>query len=252
MAEDWDFYLSTVDDHPASIFVDLGQAESAPEAHRPHLLRVSVKLQAARADGLSDDEETETLYAIEDQLFAGIGRGVRARYVGRITTRGNRDYFYYGQSAEGFPDAVARALAGFPQYKYGYADVSDPEWEIYFGLLHPEPLDMQTIQNRRVVDQLAAGGDDLSQPRDVDHWLYFPSEHSRDQFIAQVENEGFRAEKFVAEKPDAEFGFGLRLIRSDRVRLDLIDPLAIDLFIRAEACGGEYDGWGCPVVRSSE
>jgi uncharacterized protein (TIGR01619 family) len=252
MAEDWDFYLGSADDHPASFFVDLGQAGSSPEPQRPHLLRVSVRLQVAREDGLSDDEETETLYSIEDGLFAEIGHGLRARYVGRVTSQGRRDYFYYGASAKGFPEAVARVFAGFPQYEYACGDGDDPEWEIYFNLLHPGALDMQTIQNRRVVDQLTTRGDDLSQARDVDHWLYFPSEHSRDQFIAQVESEAFRTEKFAAEKPDAEFGFGLRLIRSDRVNLDSIDPLAIDLFIRAEACGGEYEGWGCPVVRSGE
>ena len=218
MAEEWDFYLTTVDDHPASIFVDLGQAETAPEVQRPCLLRVSVKMQVAREDGLSDDEETETLYAIEDELFAGISRGLRARYVGRITSQGNRDYFYYGQSAEGFAAAVARAFAGFPVYEFACADAPDPEWDIYFDLLHPGALDMQTIQNRRVVDRLTSSGDDLSQPRDVDHWLYFPSEHSRDQFAAQVEGEGFRVEPFAAEKPDAEFGFGLHLTRNDRPR----------------------------------
>jgi uncharacterized protein (TIGR01619 family) len=252
MAEDWEFYLSSVDDHPASIFVDLGQAETAPEAQRPCLLRVSVKMQVAREDGLSDDEETDTLYAIEDELFAGIGHGLKARYVGRITAQGKRDHFYYGQSAEGFSAAVARALAGFPQYEYATGDAPDPEWDIYFDLLHPGGLDMQVIQNRRVVDRLTSSGDDLSQPRDVDHWLYFPSEHCRDQFVAQVESEGFRVERFASDKPDAEFGYGLRLVRSDRVNLEAIDPLAIDLFIRAEACGGEYDGWGCPVIHSGE
>jgi len=111
---------------------------------------------------------------------------------------------------------------------------------------------MQTIQNRRLVEQLTSSGDDLSQPRDVDHWLYFPSEHACDQFVAQVEHEGFRTETFLSDQPDAEFGFGLRLMRADRVDLQTIDALAIDLFLRAQACGGEYDGWGSPVVPSGE
>ncbi len=252
MAEDWDFYLTRIDEHPASTFVDLGQAESAPDVRRPWLFRVSVQMQVIRDDGLSDDEETETLYAIEDELFAHIGPGLRARYVGRITARGRRDYFYYGQSAEGFSDAVTRAFVAFPQYAFACADQSDPDWEIYFDLLYPGGLDMQTIQNRRVVEKLSSSGDDLSQPREVDHWMYFPSEHSRDQFFAQVKDEGFRCETFAADEPDAEFGFGMRLTRNDRVDLDTIDPLAIDLFLRVETCGGEYDGWGCAVIGASE
>jgi uncharacterized protein (TIGR01619 family) len=252
MAEDWDFYVTAVDEQPASIFVDLGQAATAPEKDRPRLLRVTVKMQVARDDGLSDDEETETLYAIEDELFANVSRALRARYVGRLTTQGSRVYFYYGGAGDGFAGAVARAFESFPKYEFVCVDEQDPDWDIYFGLLHPGDLDMQTIQNRRVVERLTTSGDDLTQPRNVDHWLYFPSESSRSQLIAQVESEGFAIEPFAAEKPDAEFGFGLRLSRSDRVDLETIDALAIDLFLRAEQCGGQYDGWGCPVVRGGE
>jgi regulator of RNase E activity RraB len=252
MAEEWDFYVTAVDDHPASIFVDLGLAATAPEKDRPCLLRVTVKMHVIRDDGLSDDEETETLYAIEDELFANVSRALRARYVGRLTTQGSRVYFYYGTGGDNFAGAVSRAFKSFPNYKFLCTDEQDPDWEIYFGLLHPGALDMQSIQNRRVVERLTTSGDDLTQPRNVDHWLYFPSESSRSQFSTQVESEGFAVEPFAAEKPDAEFGFGLRLSRSDRVDLETIDALAIDLFLRAEHCGGEYDGWGCPVVPGGE
>lgn len=252
MAEDWDFYLTRIDDHAASVFVDLGLAESAPEADRPCLLRVSLKLQIARDDGLSDDEETETLYAIEDELFAAICSTLRARYVGRITSQGSRDYFYYGRSADGLGAAVQKARDSFPKYTLACGDKHDPDWEIYFNLLHPNNLDMQSIQNRRVVDQLVAGGDDLTQPRDIDHWLYFPSEHSRAEFTRQVEQERFRIEDITVKQPDAEFSFGVRMTRSDRVDPAAIDALVADLFLRAESCGGEYDGWECGVVRAGE
>ncbi|HLJ09834.1 MAG TPA: DUF695 domain-containing protein [Planctomycetaceae bacterium] len=249
MAENWNFYLTNVDGHPASIFVDLGMADAAPDALRPWVLRVAVKMQSAREDGLSDSEEAETLDAIEDALFASVGRGLSARYVGRITTQGHRDHFYYGKSSNGFSVAVEKALTTFPQYKFALADQSDADWDVFFDLLYPGALDMQSIKNRQVIEQLTSNGDDLSQPREVDHWLYFPSEHSREQFTRQIENEGFRVETLANNEPDAEFGFGLHLARHDRVDLESIDALACDLLLRAESCGGEYDGWGCPVVR---
>lgn len=249
MAEDWDFYMCPVDDRPASIFVDLGLMSSAPDASRPWLLRVSVEMRIPREDGLSDQEETDVLYEIEDALFAQVAQSLRARYVGRITGSGNRDLFYYAATATGFEEVVGKAMEQFPQYEFDCSIREDPDWETYCELLYPSDLDMQSIQNRRLVDQMIEHGDDITQSRDVDHWIYFPSEEARERMIRQVEPEGFRCERTDTEEPDAEYRFGLHLVRRDRVDLDSVDPLVIDLFLRAQNCGGEYDGWGAVVVK---
>src|SRR5258708_2933562 len=102
MPEDWDVYLGPVDDQPASIFVDLSLLNAAPDANRPWLLRVAVQLQRPGEDGLGSQAESEALYEIEDRLFAGVAQSLRARYVGRITTQGRREFFYYAGSADGF------------------------------------------------------------------------------------------------------------------------------------------------------
>lgn len=249
MAEDWDVYVCQIDDQPAAVFVDLGRAQAAPEPKRPWLLRVQIPLLTPRPDGLSDQEETEALYELEDELFAAVAQGLRACYVGRITSQGRREMFYYGKSAEGFEPAVQKAAARFPQYEITSRAQEDRDWDVYSDLLYPSDLDMQSIQNRRVVDRLAESGDDLSQSREIAHWLYFPSEHARNQLIEQVEGEGFAAETFQTEKPDDEFAFGLRLVRNDHAALDFLDPLVADLFLRAQNCGGEYDGWESQVVK---
>jgi uncharacterized protein (TIGR01619 family) len=248
MAEDWDFYVSLVDDHPASIFVDLEQARTAPDAKRPHLLRVTVVLKNPRDDGLSDDAESEVLYAIEDELYAMVAQILGARYVGRITCQGRRDHFYYGASAEGLRAAVERAFENFAGYEFETSDRPDPDWETYFNLLFPSRVDMQSIFNRRLVQQLTEQGVDLSMPREVEHFAYFPSVESRQRFVSQVEPEGFRVELCEAEAPDAEFRHGVCFTRSDRVDFEIIDGIVIDLFLRAEGCGGEYDGWGTALV----
>lgn len=243
MAEDWEFYIAPIDDHPASVFVDLKQIETAPDGTRPWLLRAVVRMNAPRDDGLTDPDEVHVLDAIEDALFAAVVRSLRARYVGRITTRGAREHFYYAASGAGFSEAVATAQLRFPQYTFECFDQADPRWETYATVLFPGELDLQSIHNRRVVSRLSENGDDLSQPRNVEHWIYFPSEESRDQFLVQIAGNGFRAESFLDEDSSVTFRFGVRLIRSDRVDLETIDGLVTDLFLRAKSCGGEYDGW---------
>ncbi|MFN0054534.1 MAG: DUF695 domain-containing protein [Planctomycetales bacterium] len=248
MAEDWDCYLAWVDDHSAMVFVDLGQIEHAPDPQLPWLVQVTVALKSGRDDGLADEDETEELYAVEDALFATLSRGLRARYVGRVTTQGQRTHYYYAQGANDFAGGVAQAMAHHPQYEYTCRDGADEGWESYINLLYPSDLDMQSIQNRRLVDLLVEQGDDLSQPRDVDHWLYFPSEESRDQFLLQIAGTAFQVDASLTDEAHAEFRYALRLTRQDRVDLESIDGLVSDLLLRARECGGEYDGWESAVV----
>lgn len=248
MAEDWDFYVATVDDHPASLFVDLGQIEQAPDVDRSWLLRVALPLRNPRGDGLSDPEETDVLYAIEDRLFAELGKGLRARYVGRVTTQGRREHFYYATSADGFEEAATRALAEYPLYAASCRAAHDPDWTTYSNVLFPGDLEMQSIQTRRVVLQLSEHGDDLSQPREIDHWVLFPSEEARDHFLIQVAGNRFRAVSSLSDDPSDKFRYVVRLTRTDRVELETIDGLVTDLFLRAQSCEGEYDGWESPVV----
>ena len=153
-----------------------------------------------------------------------------------------------------YVNRVAQGIASqFPQYEHASSDEQDADWGVYAGLLYPSDLDMQSIQNRRLVDLMTRSGDDVTAPRKIDHWLYFPSEESRDRFIDQVAGEGFDFERLEAPHPksddadgdaSAEYPFGLHLIRIDRPDLQFIDPLVADLFIRAQDCGGIYDGWG--------
>lgn len=256
MAENWDVYICQVDDHPASVFVDLGQIDTLPDEKRPWLLRVAVPLQTPGREGLSDESEIDALYEVEDQLFGAVAQRLRARYVGRITTQGRREFFYYGKSAEGFDAAVRGAMSGVPQYAFECNDVENADWSVYLNLLYPSDLDLKTIYTRRAIQTLAESGDDLSQPREITHWLYFPSEVSRNDFIDQVAGEGFEFERLDAPEElevttrariggelMSDLPFGLLLTRHDRADLQFLDPLVIDLFIRAQDMGGTYDGW---------
>jgi regulator of RNase E activity RraB len=252
MTEDWDFYFTLFDNRPATVFVDLALEGAAPDQSRAWLLRVAVALKVPREDGLSDESETELLYAIEDALFARLAGRHQARYAGRITGDGRREHFYYIPQRDSLEQAVAEAMSPFPEYDFGTRIEHDPQWRIFQETLVPDALETQTIHNRRLVEELESAGDDLSQPRDIDHWFYFSSPQARDAFAAQIEPEGFRPEAFLAEEPDAELRHGLKLTRQGSPELDVIDPLAIDLFLRAEQAGGEYDGWGCPVVKVNQ
>src|SRR5262249_29302165 len=103
MSESWDFYFARVNGTLASLFVDLGLRPSVPGPDRPCLLWVFVEMRAPRPDGLSTSEEAPVLNQIEDALSAQLASALRGAQVGRVTTDGRRELYFYAPTAEGLP-----------------------------------------------------------------------------------------------------------------------------------------------------
>ncbi|MEN0048709.1 MAG: DUF695 domain-containing protein [Bacteroidota bacterium] len=56
-------------------------------------------------------------------------------------------------------------MAAFPKYKFDFGHKPDKEWSGYFNFLYPSPRQMQAIQNRRILEQLEKGGDNLTKAK---------------------------------------------------------------------------------------
>lgn len=242
MCEGWDYYLLLVDNKPASIYLDLGLKADAPNRKQAYMSYVRVFMRQARPDGLSSREEFEHLIAVEDALTDCFSASADTTYVGRNTSSGSRDFIFYTADHAGFIKSVEAAMARHPQYQFEIGGRPDPEWEVYLGFLYPSPDDLERIRNRRVTQQLAADGDDLSEPRMIDHVAILPSSSAtsalRDFLIAH----GFNIEKPKIVGTTIVLGFH----RFDRP--DNIDNVVTPIALRVRELGGEYDGWGCEVI----
>lgn len=249
MSDSWDFYFSNVNDKLASLFVDLGIHDSAPDAARPWLLWLWVEFNHPREDGLSSREEYETLCAIEDSLTTSIHRSMPAVVVGRITTDGRREFYFYSSESTRFADAVAAAMAEFPDYRWELGSKLDPKWTHYFNVLYPTPHDWQRIKNQRVIEQLQTHGDILEKPRDVSHWAYFSSESERSEFVSRIKAQRFSV---IAERKldDETSGSPWAVVfeRRDAVDGNSINEVTILLADLADEFGGDYDGWETPII----
>lgn len=245
MSDDWDFYALRVDDQPASIFLDLGIAQDVPVRTHPHMAYLRVVMRQPRPDGLSSQDEYETLIAIEDQVIPKIQEAAAAIFVGRNTTAGNRDFLFYVADTARFETVAASAMQLFPAYTFETGSREDAEWAIYRDFLYPAPDDMQRIQNRRVVINLEQNGDDPSKPRQIDHMVYAPDRTVQQAIITYIMAEGFTLIK-ADTSPDEQGNYSVNFERSD-APAD-IDAIVLPLFHRVTELGGDYDGWGCVIL----
>lgn len=252
MSDQWDFYFSYVNDVIASLFVDVGIRKSVPDPARPWLLWAWVQFLQPRDDGLSSADEAPLLHEIEEQISKEVKTRVNADLVGRITTSGRREFYFYGVDATHFKEAVSSAMMRFPHYKIEVGIQHDPAWSQYLDLLYPTPRDWQRIKNRHVIEQLEKHGDPLTVPRAVNHWAYFESSTGRSQFIAKASITGFRVVG-ESESRDSETGkpYGVQLERIDRVDWNSINTVTLELFELALHARGEYDGWETSVEKAT-
>lgn len=91
--EEWNFYLTNIDDQPASININLGLYKFIPIKDKSELCRVVVKLQNPSENGLSTNDESEILFNIEDFILNKINQK-NTIYIGRITNNGYRDFSF--------------------------------------------------------------------------------------------------------------------------------------------------------------
>ena len=245
MTNNWDFYALRVDGEPASIFVDLGIRSDAPLSSHPHMAYVRLYMNQPRPDGLSSQEEFDTLIEIEKAIEADLC-GDEVGYVGRNTSGGCRDFYFYASTASDWQRKVDGALSTFKIYKYETGTLEDTGWSTYLNFLLPSEVDCQRIENRRVCEALERHGDKLTVKREIDHWSYFPSPEAVDAYVADVATDGFQ----VRSKPvgdESALHFGAQIWRMDTPSYANIDNVTLPLFEAAARHGGQYDGWECPV-----
>jgi uncharacterized protein (TIGR01619 family) len=242
MSDDWDVYFTHVDGKPASMLLDLGLAGEAPIPGLSVMCYVTIDFLDPDENGMSKRGEYGRLMAIEDALVPALTHET-CMFVGRCTTNGQRDFFFYMDNAKGVEDRAEAVMAKFDEYTWDMGLVEEPGWDTYLDFLYPDEQGRDTIWNNRVRRQLQENGDKGSEPREIDHWLYFPSEQDRAAFTAEVETEKFR---ITPLNPEPDKPFGLLVQREDAP--DDIDDVTWPLRELAGAHGGTYDGWGCSVV----
>lgn len=250
MSDQWETYVTPVDDEPAAILLDMGIAEEAPDPDRSVLLTMRLFLKSPTEEGFASDEEEPKLIEIEDAFIDAVELTTAATLVGRITMQGWREFAFYAKSPEGFQDTIAEAMEAYEGYNYETDEQDDAEWSYYFDLLFPGDEDLQQIFNDKLIDKLTESGDSLTTERPVDHFANFRTAEDRQEFVNAVSGSGYR---LLAEKRDedssSELPFSVTVRREHAVDWDTIDELTLELFEHAQRAGGHYEGWGSPVIR---
>jgi uncharacterized protein (TIGR01619 family) len=245
----WDVYLAQYEKGPGSVTLNMDLIKRAPIFDLPYILVTGVKAKKCDLNGFPEQTEFQILYRISDSINVIVNQFTKAEFVGSFTYQCERlDYIYVKDtiSLRGKLETTYKKL--FPEYTSSIKLRLDKNWDAYKEFLYPNEETLEYMSNQKVINQLVAGGDALSKPRQVDHWIYFQTKQDRDKFINFAKENSFKIESENYLKED-KLPYQLRISRIDYVDLSSITKVTLKLKKEARKGLGDYDGWETFIVK---
>lgn len=247
--ENWDTYVAQHEGKPGSVMLDMSLKAKAPIKEFPFVLVAGVSFGNCGVDGLPFTREFANLYKISDSILAVVNGFGKNKLAGTLTRKCRRLDYYYTTDTIGLREELTKYFQRLlPGYTPFIAIKLDEEWTTYLNILYPNEDVYEVMQNQKVLLQLQKGGDKLDQARQIDHWLYFPTDKDRNAFIAYAINHDYKIE---SKRNDGKLSkpFQLRISKIDKVELNSISRLTLWLRKQAKKYNGDYDGWETFVVK---
>jgi hypothetical protein len=248
--EKWDVYMAQYEKGAGSTMLNMGLKQVAPVKDLPFVLVAGIKFTDCSAEGFPTEREFTRLYIISDSIKTHVDDVTKKNILaGTFTYQCERtDYYYVADTTRLRQELVSLITKQFPGY-VPYINIKpDPQWEGYLHFLYPSETIQEYMSNQKVVMKLQEAGDKLEKPRKTDHWLYFKTKTDRDCFIKYAVLKKFKIEK-KDTTGNAERPYLLQISRIDKIDLQNINPLTLELKKQAGLCKGEYDGWETFVVK---
>lgn len=251
MSEHWGHYVADMEGNTASVVFDEGIAESIKSLPENISYLVTAPLQELNDHRMPTDAEAERLEVLFDdldELFKEAG----GYSVGRVTSNGKRHHFFYTKMKSKELSASIRRIGKKSGYELKGGCKQDNEKESYFDHLYPNPESRQVMSDMQVIQLLLKNGDNIQAERLVDHMSVFQTKSAAQYYADWAKNAGYQVDPIRKEGGFFKKAFMVETHNVTAVSVYDINPHTLGHFRKALEFGGEYDGWGCTIVPSSD
>lgn len=246
--ESWSTFLRDIEGRPATVVLNHSWLESGPESGRRTLVRVAAPLLSPDSAGLPGTDELNTLADLDDVLVEAAEKTGDAVFVGMMAYSGERTWYFFTKRPPATLSTIEGVTKTWKTHKATASTIEDADGELFAETVCPTGAEIRWNGDMIVIDQLREAGDDLSSPREIEHYAYFEDEDSAAEFVAWCSENDFNNAK-VEEGDDGEFLVSFSHTGSPDIddvfeRTSAADDAATDL-------GGMYDGWETRVVKGN-
>lgn len=228
-----EFYELLDDENvPYRCDVELDLLEEAAQEERPWLLWLFVKA----------DSVTDALESFTKDLTTTLSSSVDAVFAGRVMKEGWAEYYFYAPQSKRFENISSEVMNRHGGYVYERGSSRDSKWEMYSDNLYPDAYGLLSIQNRHTISALVDAGDDLTLPREIEHYLFFQTKSSMERAVAQLASHGFAVKEYVSDE-ESDYAYGVVLVKSEPITPEVVEETTTSLYESAIQEHGNYEGW---------
>lgn len=247
--EHWEAYMAKVDGKPASVLVDLGLIDHAPDTRLPYLVVTGPIAKSCDGEGLPDTAEIAKLEDIldaSDNFITGLTPKVLA---GTYTHNCQRLNYYYVKDTMGIRNAIGRMYnRNFPDCGFVISIRPDKEWRSYRTFLYPSEETFNWIENNKIILNLLEHGDDLTKQRNITFTLYFDKQENRTAFMEFAHKIGFDVVEMNFIK-NGDVPYELKISKFTYVKSDIIGEMTTEIKNEAKKYNAVYNGWESEVIK---
>ncbi|MDB5052448.1 MAG: hypothetical protein JWM44_498 [Bacilli bacterium] len=241
MSDNWDVYFKK---NKTLVRVDLGIVHNVPINGANTLIEVNMQSR----NFFSKKLNFELLGTAEDEIDRELTE--YDYVVGAITYADSKSFYYYTMHENILVYLLKQILSKYKKLKCEISVADDPKWEYYLNNLYPDVFERQMILDIKVVEQLKANNDNHQIPREINHWIYFVDNKSREDFKRNLNSNIYRIVEEKKLKDDSEFPLQLIISHTSTVEFETIYQITTELLKKTIEIGGNYDGWESPVKES--
>lgn len=227
-------YYELFDDEniPYRCDIELDLIEESPQEERPWLLWLFVKADAI----------TEGLEAFTSDLIASLKTSLDSVFAGRVMKEGWAEFYFYAPQSKKFENISSEVMARHGGYVYERGSSRDSKWEMYEDNLYPDAYGLLSIQNRHTIAALLEAGDDITIPREIEHYLFFQTKTSMERAVIQLASHGYNVKEYVNDE-ESDYAYGVVLIKTEAITPEIIEETTTSLYESAIQEHGMYEGW---------
>lgn len=228
-----EFYELLDDENvPYRCDVELDLIEESPQEERPWLLWLFVKA----------DSVTESLESFTEDLKTTLHDSIDAVFAARVMKEGWGEFYFYAPSSKRFENLSSEVMSRHGGFVYERGSSKDTKWDMYNDNLYPDAYGLLSIQNRHTITALLEAGDDLSIPREVEHYLFYQTKTSMERSVAQLASHGFEVKEYVNDD-ESDYSYGVILTKNEAIIPEIVEETTTSLYESAIQEHGIYEGW---------
>ena len=240
-----EIFSRELDGNTAVIEVEIDAGEFKEE--NPWLFSVFVKFDSTKQVGDAYEDFLET----KESLIIAVEYEQKAHYLGSRVIDGWSE-FYFCVSDPKELNSTVKAIFKDCGYVYESNTIKDKKWNFFETQLFPKELEFIHIQSDKIIYLLEEEGDDLTQPRDVEHYVSFATPTQKNRFLNTLSIEGFSFKDEISSEEFAEesvaFENGIALVKNHAVTKEEVAKVVNELYEKITLEKGCYEGWSTILV----